>query len=70
MTPRGCGDEERQMAGERFSYQVVTVKPRVFSERQAEDIQAELNRLGAQGWELVAVQATGAGTRLYLKRAH
>ena len=58
------------MANERWTYQVVEVKPRLFGINN-EQIQAELNRVGAQGWELVAV--TNASqmhpVKLYLKKA-
>ena len=56
------------MANERWAYQVIDIKPKFLGIRTA-DVQAELNRLGLQGWELVAVQATGIATRLYFKRA-
>jgi hypothetical protein len=56
------------MANERWTYQVIDIKPKFLGLRSA-DIQAELNRLGLQGWELVSAQQTGIGCRLYLKRA-
>ena len=54
----------------RFSYQVVQVKPQFFGIKP-QTIQDELNRLGAQGWELVnAVQTHSLhGVMLYLKKA-
>jgi hypothetical protein len=56
------------MANERWAYQVIDIKAKFWGMRGA-DVQAELNRLGLQGWELVAVQPFGMATRLYLKRA-
>ena len=58
------------MANERWSYQVVEVKPRMFT-TSVELIQAELNRLGPLGWELVAVTQPNYvnPVRLYLKKA-
>ena len=62
------------MSNDRWSYQVVEMMPAFFRARvPAEQLQDELNRLGAQGWELVSVaragiRATGV-VQLYLKRA-
>ncbi len=58
------------MASPRFVYQVVQVKPKFFGIKP-QQIQDELNRLGAQGWELVnAVQTQPLhGVQLYLKKA-
>jgi len=39
---------------ERWSYQVVEVKPRLMGVR-ASDVQERLVQLGLQGWELVSV---------------
>jgi hypothetical protein len=58
------------MVSERFAYQVLDLKAGVWG-LKAQKVQDELNRLGAQGWELVtAAQANGFGLRLILKRAH
>ena len=58
------------MANERWTYQVVEVKPRMFTS-SVDLIQAELNRLGPLGWELVAVTQSHQinPVRLYLKKA-
>ena len=58
------------MANERFSYQVVEIRPKFFG-MKIPQIQDELNRLGNQGWELVsAVQSNPLHPlRLYLKKA-
>lgn len=39
----------------RWTYQVIEIKPKLLSGLDAETLQNELNRLGAQGWELVNV---------------
>lgn len=39
----------------RWSYQVIQVKPGTWGGFKTESMQAELNRLGAQGWELVSI---------------
>ena len=57
------------MANERWTYQVVEVKPGFFgSARDA--VQERLNQLGMQGWELVAAVQTYQfrPVQLYLKR--
>ena len=41
------------MANERWTYQVVEIKPGFFGIRR-DAIQERLNQLGAQGWQLVA----------------
>lgn len=57
-------------ASERWSYQVVEVKPRLFGVRAA-DVQERLVQLGLQGWELVcALQLHPLrATQLILKKA-
>jgi len=58
------------MTNERWTYQVVEVKPGFFGlNRNA--VQERLNQLGAQGWELVnAVQAHPfRSVTLFLKRS-
>lgn len=39
----------------RWSYQVVQLKAGSWGQYKDEDIQAELNRMGAMGWELVNI---------------
>lgn len=45
---------------------------KLFGQGQVERIQAELDKAGAQGWELVAVDTlrSTSATILYLKREH
>jgi hypothetical protein len=60
------------MSNERWTYHVVEIVPKLRSRVTAERMQEELNRLGAQGWELVAVAHNGRAlhpARLFLKRA-
>lgn len=45
----------------RWSYQVVEIKPGFTGRVNAEKIQAELNKHGASGWELVQVVHSGHG---------
>lgn len=54
----------------RWHYKVVELPYRMFAGKLTDRAQAELDRLGAQGWELVSVvQASSAeATRLYLKK--
>ena len=39
----------------RWQYQVVEFKPTLMGAIKGEEMQVELNKLGAQGWELVGV---------------
>lgn len=39
----------------RWDYQVINFKPDVWGKPRPEDMQAELKRLGTQGWELVSM---------------
>jgi hypothetical protein len=57
------------MASDRWSYQVVQVKPN-FLGSTAATAQERLNQLGLQGWELVAaIQSQRfAPVQLYLKK--
>lgn len=59
------------MANERFSYQVIEIKPAFWGGNKTLQVQDELNRLGQQGWQLVsAVQSNPMHPlRLYLKKA-
>lgn len=56
----------------RWNYQVVDLKPTfagAFSPvRSREQMQATLDRMGAQGWELVSASAGAGVTRLVFKR--
>lgn len=56
---------------QRWSYKVVEVPFKLFAGKLTDRVQAELDRLGAQGWELVSVGQTSAAeaVRLYLKKA-
>lgn len=58
------------MANERWSYQMVEVKPR-FMGSNREAVQDRLNQLGLQGWELVAAVRAHRfePVQLYLKKA-
>lgn len=58
------------MNASRWLYKVVELPMKLFGGSLTDRVQAELDRLGAQGWELVSVvQASSADTtRLYLKR--
>ncbi|GAB6197388.1 DUF4177 domain-containing protein [Lysobacter xanthus] len=54
----------------RWNYKVVELSFKMFGGKFVERVQAELDKLGAQGWELVSVvQASPAdATRLYFKK--
>lgn len=54
----------------RWNYHVVEIKFQLFGKPMTDRAQEELNRLGAQGWELVSsVQSNSADSiRLFLKR--
>ncbi len=58
------------MAGERWSYQVLEIKPTFFG-RTRDMVQERLTQLGLQGWELVtAIQPQRFyPVQLYLKKA-
>jgi hypothetical protein len=45
----------------RWTYQVVEIKPSFMGRVNVESINAELNRQGASGWELVQVLHNGHG---------
>jgi len=45
---------------DRWSYQVVELKPGTWGGFKSEAMQAELNRMGGQGWELVSVAMPAA----------
>jgi hypothetical protein len=45
----------------RWTYQVVEIKPSLMGRVNAESINAELNRQGGLGWELVQVLHNGHG---------
>ena len=57
------------MASDRFSYQVIEIKGGLWGIK-ADAIQSELNRHGAQGWELVSANSVGTQLRLIFKRAN
>lgn len=55
----------------RWNYQVVEIKPSFVGRVNADAIQAELNKQGASGWELVQVMHNGHGlhpAKLIFKR--
>ena len=57
------------MINERWSYQVVEVKPKFLGSTR-EPVQERLTQLGLQGWELVAAIQTQSfrPVQLYLKK--
>ena len=61
------------MSNDRWTYQVVEITPSFLRfGGKAERIQEELNRLGALGWELVAVTSHARAwqpAQMFLKRA-
>lgn len=54
----------------RWNHKVVEVPFSLFGSKLSEKIQAELDKFGALGWELVAVNQTSAAdaVRLYFKK--
>jgi hypothetical protein len=55
----------------RWLYKVADVPLKLFAGKLTNRIQAELDRLGGQGWELVSVTHASSAdvVRLYLKKA-
>lgn len=55
----------------RWQYKVVEIPMKLFGGGMTERAQAELDKLGAQGWELVSTAQSNAADvlRLFLKRA-
>lgn len=58
------------MSVNKWQHKVVDVAAELFGTAKAEDIQAELDKWGAQGWQLVSVISAGlaAPVQLFLKR--
>ena len=58
------------MTTQRWIYQILEIRARLFG-NNTELVQAELSRVGAQGWELVSVTQPNHAVpiRLYLKKA-
>lgn len=55
------------MTSTNWNYKVHEVKPKsMFSTLDSETLEAELNRLGNQGWELVAIRSAEASSKLKL----
>lgn len=54
----------------RWSHKIVEVPFSLFGSKLSQKIQSELDKLGALGWELVAVNQTSAAdvVRLYFKK--
>ena len=52
---------------QRWQYHVVDLPPRMF-ETMPERLQAELDRLGGEGWELVSVVFTQTYVHFWFKR--
>ena len=56
----------------RWQHKVVEIKYQLFGGKTHEHLQAELDKMGAQGWELVAVVQQGPmgmdSTRLFFKK--
>ena len=49
-----------------WKYKVVELKSAFFGDHRQEAAQAELDRLGAMGWELVSVVQTNAADAVFL----
>ncbi len=59
------------MTQQRWSYRIAEIKPSFLGRIPLERIQDELDKSGAQGWELVSAPASGnvpGSLRLYFKR--
>ena len=54
------------MASNRWSYQVVALKPKLFGGSMDQVAQEKLNQLGLQGWELVCAVQSHHFNPLYL----
>ena len=55
----------------RWQYKVETFKQSVWSYKPKDidgQISERLNRMGMEGWELVAIKPVGYNTQLYMKR--
>jgi len=55
----------------RWTYKVIEFKPKLFGGKMTDRAQQELDKLGLQGWELVAAVQSHVvePLRLYLKKA-
>jgi hypothetical protein len=51
----------------RWTYKVVTLKAGLFGIKP-DAIEEQLNQLGSQGWEMVAVHMVGTTATVYLKK--
>lgn len=57
------------MASERWQYNVVELKISGWTMKVGGDqLQSELNKLGAQGWELVTIRQVTTSLQLVMKR--
>lgn len=58
------------MREKRWEYKVERIRPAIFgtADKQNAQIEARLNRLGLDGWELVNVIMYGQQRHLFLKR--
>lgn len=58
------------MSGGRWQHKVVEIPYQLFGAKMSERVQAELDKWGAQGWQLVSVvqPAAAASLQLFLKR--
>ena len=55
------------MTSTSWNYKVHVVKPKsMFSSLDSETLEAELNRLGSQGWELITIRSAEASSKLEL----
>ncbi|RNF81737.1 DUF4177 domain-containing protein [Montanilutibacter psychrotolerans] len=54
----------------KWTYKILESGPKIFDAPHTERMTDELNRLGAQGWELVSAEFVplSGNTRLYLKK--
>ncbi|MBN8482931.1 MAG: DUF4177 domain-containing protein [Xanthomonadales bacterium] len=55
-------------ATRRWEYRTLRIKTKIFGDYDPADIDADLDRLGAQGWELVGSAVVGVSFLMFLKR--
>jgi hypothetical protein len=52
----------------RWEYKTLRIKTKIFGDYDPTEIDVELDRLGAQGWELVGSATVGVSFLMFFKR--